>query len=202
MKMNMMEKLDKNQRTRRRLVVTTSILGVIGAAAWVTPFVRSMLPSARARSEGAPVDVEIGKLKSGQFLTVIWRKKPIWVFKRTKSMLDRFEKISYLLSDPMSDVETQQPEYVRNLYRSIKPEIFVVIPLCTHLGCIPTKKLSLGIEEGMESDWPGGFYCPCHGSKFDLAGRVFKNVPAPTNLVIPPYFYVSNTHLVIGVDQA
>ena len=201
MKMNMMEELDKNQRIRRRLIVATSLLGSVGMIAWAIPFVRSMLPSARARSEGAPVDVDISKLKSGQFLTVVWQKKPVWVSKRTRPMLDRFEKISYLLSDPESDVETQQPEYARNLYRSIKPEIFVVIPICTHLGCIPTKKLSPGIEEGMESDWPGGFYCPCHGSKFDLAGRVFKNVPAPTNLVIPPHSYTSNTNLVIGVDQ-
>ncbi len=197
-----MKELDKNQRTRRLLIVATSLLGGIGMTAWATPFVRSMLPSARARSAGAPVDVDISKLKSGQFITVVWQKKPVWIFKRTRPMLDRFEKLSYLLLDPESKVETQQPEYAKNLYRSIKPEIFVVIPICTHLGCIPTKKLSLGIEEGMQSDWPGGFYCPCHGSKFDLAGRVFKNVPAPTNLVIPPYSYVSNTHLVIGVDQA
>ncbi|HEX19910.1 MAG TPA: ubiquinol-cytochrome c reductase iron-sulfur subunit [Acidiferrobacteraceae bacterium] len=196
-----MKNEDDIKRERRRLIVATTVLGGIGAVACSVPFIASMFPSARARSEGAPVEVDISKLEEGQFLVVLWQKKPIWIFKRTKAMLANLEEIADILVDPESDVKTQQPDYTKSHYRSIKPEIFVVIPFCTHLGCIPTKKLLTGAQQGMDMNWPGGFYCPCHGSKFDLAGRVFKSVPAPTNLLIPPHAYINDSRIVIGPDQ-
>ena len=186
---------------RRRLLVITSGLGVVGTAFAITPFVMSMLPSARAKAAGAPVEVDISKVEPGQLLTVEWRGKPVWILRRTPAMLDELKKDDSLLADPNSTVSSQQPTYAQNLTRSIKPEYLVLIGICTHLGCSPAQRLQAGAASGLGDGWPGGFFCPCHGSKFDLAGRVFKNVPAPTNLVVPPYKYLSDTRIMIGVDQ-
>lgn len=185
---------------RRRLVVTTAAVGGVGALAALVPFVSSMLPSERAKAAGAPVEVDISKLEPGQMMTVEWRGKPVWIINRTKDMLDSLPKLDDAVSDPKSD-KMQQPEYCKNETRSIKPEILVAVGICTHLGCSPSSKFKHGGEEGMPGDWLGGFLCPCHGSTFDLAGRVFKNKPAPDNLVIPPHMYLSDTRLIIGKDE-
>jgi ubiquinol-cytochrome c reductase iron-sulfur subunit len=192
---------DGVDRNRRRLLTITTGLGAVGVVGAAVPFVMSMEPSARARAAGAPVEVPIGKIEPGQMITVQWRGKPVWVLRRTKKMLDEIKKDESLLVDPFSKVKTQQPPYVGPETRSIKPEFFVVIGICTHLGCSPKPRLEIGVASGMGSDWPGGWFCPCHGSKFDLSGRVFKNVPAPTNLVVPPYKYLSDTRIIIGVDE-
>ena len=185
---------------RRRLIVTTAAVGGVGALTALVPFVSSMLPSERAKAAGAPVEVDIGKLEPGQMMTVEWRGKPVWIINRTKDMLETLPKLDESVSDPKSD-KVQQPEYCKNETRSIKPEILVAVGICTHLGCSPSSKFKHGGEEGMPSDWLGGFLCPCHGSTFDLAGRVFKNKPAPDNLVIPPHMYLSDTRLIIGKDE-
>ncbi|MCR4347085.1 MAG: ubiquinol-cytochrome c reductase iron-sulfur subunit [Sulfuricaulis sp.] len=186
---------------RRRLLAITSGLGVVGTAFALTPFVLSMFPSARARAAGAPVEVDISKLESGQLLTVEWQGKPVWILRRTPAMLKSLPEAEPLLADPGSKVVDQQPSYAQNGARSIKPEILVLVGICTHLGCSPDRRLDAGIASGLGDDWKGGFFCPCHGSKFDLAGRVFKNVPAPTNLVVPPHGYLSDTRIIIGADQ-
>lgn len=185
-------------RRRRRLLVITTGLGVVGTAFAATPFIQSMMPSARARAAGAPVEVDISRIEPGQLLTIEWRGKPVWVLRRTAEMLSTLEPIEPLLADPESSVETQQPPYARNEYRSIKPELLVLVGICTHLGCSPDKRLEPGAGSGLGADWPGGFFCPCHGSTFDLAGRVFRNVPAPTNMVVPPYHYLADTRIRIG----
>lgn len=192
---------DGVDRNRRRLLTITTGLGAVGVVGAAVPFVMSMEPSARARAAGAPVEVPIGKIEPGQMITVQWRGKPVWVLRRTKKMLDEIKKDESLLVDPFSKVKTQQPPYVDPETRSIKPEYLVLIGICTHLGCSPKPKLDIGAASGMGPNWPGGWFCPCHGSKFDLSGRVFKNVPAPTNLVVPPYKYLSDTRIVIGVDE-
>jgi ubiquinol-cytochrome c reductase iron-sulfur subunit len=184
---------------RRRLIVATATVGGVAGVAAAVPFLASFAPSERAKAAGAPVEVDISKLAAGQMMTVEWRGKPVWIIRRTKEMLDEIAKIDDKLVDPKSERE-QQPAYARNEYRSIKPEYMVVIGICTHLGCSPTDKFKTGAESGVEADWPGGFLCPCHGSKFDLAGRVFKNVPAPTNLEVPPHKYLSDARIVIGED--
>jgi ubiquinol-cytochrome c reductase iron-sulfur subunit len=158
-----------------------------------------MTPSARARAAGAPVEVDISKLEPGQMLTVEWRGKPVWIVNRTETMLDDLKTLSERLSDPQSE-ESDQPEYATNEVRSIKPEYLVVVGICTHLGCAPTKRFEIGAASGLGEDWKGGFFCPCHGSMFDLAGRVYRNVPAPSNLVVPPYKFVSDTRVLVGVD--
>jgi len=186
---------------RRRLLVITSGLGVVGTAFAITPFVLSMLPSARAKAAGAPVEVDISKVEPGQLLTVAWRGQPVWILRRTPAMLDELKKDEDLLADPNSTVTSQQPAYAKNLTRSIKPEYLVLVGICTHLGCSPLPRLVAGVPSGLGDNWPGGFFCPCHGSKFDLAGRVFKNVPAPINLKVPPYKYLSDIRIIIGVDQ-
>lgn len=186
--------------TRRRLLVITTGLGVVGTAFAAVPFVASMMPSARARALGAPVEVDISKLEPGQRLVIEWRGKPVWIVNRTEEMLATLPKLNESVADPDSE-DSEQPKYAQNEGRSIKPEILVLIGICTHLGCSPLAKLKPGAASGLGGDWLGGFFCPCHGSLFDLAGRVFKNVPAPTNLVVPPYSYVSDTRIVIGVDQ-
>jgi ubiquinol-cytochrome c reductase iron-sulfur subunit len=189
--------------TRRRLLtIITSGLGAIGAAFAATPFVRSMLPSARAKAAGAPVEIDISRLEPGQLRTEEWRGKPVWILYRTPEMIDSLKHDQALLSDPESKVSSQQPEYAQNDTRSIKPEILVLVGICTHLGCSPDKRLAAGDESGLGDEWPGGFFCPCHGSKFDLAGRVFKNVPAPTNLVVPPHSFPARNRIVIGVDPS
>ncbi len=185
---------------RRRLIVATAAVGGVGAVAALVPFVSSLLPSERAKAAGAPVEVDISKLEPGQMITVEWRGKPVWIINRTKEMLDTLPKLNDQVADPQSNVE-QQPAYAKNETRSIKPEMLVVVGICTHLGCSPSSKFKAGVEEGMPSDWLGGFLCPCHGSTFDFAGRVFKAMPAPTNLEVPPHVYLSDTRILIGEDQ-
>ncbi len=185
-------------RSRRRfLTAATTVIGGIGAAYMAVPLIGSWEPSARAQAAGAPVEVDISKIEEGQQVTVEWRSKPVWIVRRTQAMLDTLPTLKSRLRDPNSLVETQQPTYCQNVYRSIKPEYLVAVGICTHLGCVPTYRPDPG---SLAVDWPGGFYCPCHGSQFDLSGRVFKGVPAPTNLEIPPYHYVSDTVILVGED--
>jgi len=183
------------------LTAVTTGVGLVGIGFAAAPFVMSMTPSARARAAGAPVEVDISKLEPGQLLTVEWRGKPVWILKRTPEMLKSLAAVEPKLADPKSHVKSQQPAYATNDTRSIKPDIMVVVGICTHLGCSPDKRLEAGAASGLGADWLGGFFCPCHGSLFDLAGRVYKNVPAPTNLPVPPHKYLAETRIVIGEDQ-
>ena len=185
---------------RRFLVASTSVVGAVAAGFAVTPFVASMSPSARAKAAGAPVEVDISKIEPGMLLAVEWRGKPVWVVNRTKEMLDLLVKHDDKLTDSASEVAAQQPDYCKNATRSIKPEYLVVVGICTHLGCSPTFRKEVGPAD-LGADWPGGWFCPCHGSRFDLAARVFNGSPAPTNLVIPPHKYLSDTKILVGVDQ-
>lgn len=186
---------------QRRRVLTAAVtgIGVAGATAVASVFVRSMNPSARAIASGGPVDIDISKLEPGQQLTVVWRQKPVWVLRRSEEILQSLQEHNALLRDPLSEVSEQQPVYAQNAHRSIRPDIFVVISLCTHLGCIPSFRPELEPAD-MGDSWDGGYFCPCHGSKFDLAGRVFRGVPAPTNLVVPPHEFLSESLLRIGSD--
>jgi ubiquinol-cytochrome c reductase iron-sulfur subunit len=193
-----MSKEEVNSR-RRSLLISTGLVGAVGTVFAAVPFVKSMLPSARARAAGAPVEVDIAGMQPGEIKTVEWRGKPVWIVRRTPEMLENLKQVEPLLVDPASKTE-QQPEYATNATRSIKPETLVVVGLCTHLGCSPQKKIAAGAESDLGADWKGGFYCPCHGSKFDLAGRVYKNVPAPSNLLVPQHSYADATHIVIGLD--
>lgn len=181
------------------MVATAAVGGVAGVVTLV-PFVASFLPSERAKAAGAPVEVDISKLSPGDMITVEWRGKPVWVINRSKEMLASLKKTDDQVSDPNSD-KPMQPAYCKNETRSIKPEILVAIGICTHLGCSPTDKLTSGAESGLGADWQGGFICACHGSTFDLAGRVFKGKPAPDNLEIPPYTYLTESKLLIGQDK-
>lgn len=190
----------KTDAKRRALLIATGVAGGIATVAAATPFVASMLPSARARAAGAPIEVDIGGLEAGKMRTEEWRGKPVWILRRSEEMLATLPKIENQLADPNSS-ESEQPEYCANPARSIKPEILVVIGICTHLGCSPARRFQAGAESGLGEDWPGGFFCPCHGSKFDIAGRVFKDVPAPTNLVIPEHAYLSDTRILVGQDK-
>ena len=189
--------IDKGRR--RMLTLATTAVGAVGVGFAATPFILSMTPSARAKAAGAPVDVDISKLEEGVLLTVEWRGKPVWIVKRTDTMMKELEKDTDILSDPSSEVD-QQPPYAKNIGRSqdIHPNISVLVGICTHLGCSPLEKYAVGPASDMGADWPGGYFCPCHGSKFDMSGRVFKNVPAPTNLVVPPYRFVTATQIIIG----
>ncbi|MFQ5755904.1 MAG: ubiquinol-cytochrome c reductase iron-sulfur subunit [Acidiferrobacterales bacterium] len=187
-----------DMKRRRLLLAATTVMGAIGGGFAAAPFMLSMTPSERARAMGSPVEVDFSKLEEGQMLTVEWRGKPVWILQRTAAMLAQLERNTSLLADPNSDVESQQPPYAKNAYRSIRPGILVLIGICTHLGCVPLSRLVAGSASGLGDNWPGGYFCPCHGSKFDLAGRVFKNVPAPTNLVVPPYRFMSDTRLLVG----
>lgn len=184
---------------RKFLIAATSAVGGVAAAGVAVPLIMSMMPSERAKAAGAPVEVDISKIEPGSMLTVEWRGKPVWIVNRTKEMLDKLATIDGLLADPKSE-QPQQPDYCKNAHRSIKPEYLVAVGICTHLGCSPTEKLKLGGESGLGNDWPGGFFCPCHGSKFDLAARVFSGVPAPINMLVPPHQYLSDAKLLIGVD--
>jgi len=190
-----------NNGRRRVLTTVTTGVGLAGAVALVVPLVASMKPSARARAGGAPVEVDITDLAPGQMKVVEWRGKPVWILRRDETMLLELASIMGDLSDPDSAVVEQQPDYARNAHRSIRPDVLVVLGVCTHLGCAPSKNFDKGVESGLGDDWVGGFFCPCHGSKFDLSGRVYKNVPAPTNLEVPPHTYVSENRIVIGIDQ-
>lgn len=196
--MDSFDKSDKMSNRRRFLVTATSLAGGIAVTAWAAPFMMSMMPSERAKAAGAPVEVDISRLESGMLLMVEWRGKVVWVLKRTPEMLDSLARLNDQLTDPKSERE-QQPKYAQNLARSIKPEILVTEGVCTHLGCSPVFRKEIAPAD-LGSDWLGGFFCPCHGSKFDLAGRVYKSVPAPTNLLIPPHTYLSETLLLIGAD--
>lgn len=184
---------------RRHWIVVASAAGGAGIVATSVPFVVSMAPSERARALGAPVEVDVGLIKPGELRTVEWRGKPVWVLRRTTDMLGSLRSHDALLSDPHSSRRGQQPDYARNDLRSVKPDIAVLVAICTHLGCIPTFRPEPGAAD-IGASWPGGFYCPCHGSKFDLAGRVFKNVPAPSNLEVPPHRYAGTSSLLIGED--
>ncbi|MFG1489755.1 ubiquinol-cytochrome c reductase iron-sulfur subunit [Oceanospirillum sp. HFRX-1_2] len=188
-----------NKGRRRFLLGATSAVGAVGVVGVAVPFVASWNPSAKARAAGAPVKADISKLQPGQQMTVEWRGKPVWVVYRTPEMIANLEKLNDQVADPQSAVP-QQPEYVTGVLRSIKPEYAVMIGICTHLGCSPTYRPEVGPAD-LGDDWLGGFFCPCHGSRFDLAGRVYKSVPAPVNLEVPPYKYESDTTIVIGVDQ-
>lgn len=194
--MNDREKVDK---TRRTLVVATSVAGGVASVAAAAPFVASMWPSERAKAAGAPVEAEVGTLQPGELRVYEWRGKPVWVFRRTKEMLESLKAAVPYLTDPESK-HSEQPKYAKNESRAEKPEIMVLEGVCTHLGCSPQMKPAEAKAE-MGPDWVGGFYCPCHGSKFDLAGRVFRGAPAPVNLKVPPYTFVSDTQLLIGEDK-
>lgn len=182
---------------RRFLVAATSVVGGAGVVALAAPFVASLQPSARAQAAGAPVEVNVSQIEPGQRISVSWRGRPVWVVRRTPEMLDLLPEIDGRLRDPDSEQETQQPEYARNPHRSIEPEILVLIGLCTHLGCSPTYRPEIGAAD-MGSDWPGGWFCGCHGSRFDMAGRVYRNMPAALNLEVPPHHYVSDDVILVG----
>lgn len=186
-------------RKRKFLIAATSAVGGVAVVSVAVPFVMSMMPSARARAAGAPVEVDVSKLEPGALLTVEWQGKPVWVVNRTPEMLNLLGKHDGQLVDPNSE-QPQQPAYAKNPTRSIKKDYFVAIGICTHLGCSPTYRKDIGAADLGGAEWAGGFFCPCHGSRFDLAGRVYKNVPAPTNLKIPPHQYLSDARLLIGVD--
>jgi len=182
---------------RRFLTATATVIGGIGAACAAFPFIASWNPGVKARALGAPVEVDISKIEPGQKITVAWRGQPIFIVHRTRQELDGLTIVTEHLRDPLSK-ESVQPSYADNIYRSIKPDILVLIGICTHLGCVPLYKPELG---SVEPGWEGGFFCPCHGSKYDMAGRVYKGVPAPLNLVVPPYQFLSETQIRIGEDK-
>ncbi|WP_394807681.1 ubiquinol-cytochrome c reductase iron-sulfur subunit [Nitrosomonas sp.] len=190
---------DQMSGRRKFLVAVTSVAGGIAGVAIATPFVMSMMPSERAKAAGAPVEVDISKLEPGMLLMVEWRGKVVWVLNRTPEMLETLVKVEDELADPNSE-KPQQPEYAQNRTRSIKPEILVTEGVCTHLGCSPVFRKEIAPAD-LGPDWLGGFFCPCHGSKFDLAGRVYKSVPAPTNMVVPPHVYLSDSRLLIGATS-
>lgn len=194
-----MSKGEVDHSRRRLLTGTAGVFGGIGVAATAVPFVSSMAPSARAQDAGAPVEVPLGAIQPGELKVVEWRRKPVWVLRRTAEELAQLAGTEEdRLRDPRS-LESEQPDYCRNPTRSIKPEFLVAVGVCTHLGCSPTYRPEPG---SVEAQWPGGFLCPCHGGRYDLAGRVFKGVPPPANLPIPPHHYTDDQTLVIGVDSA
>lgn len=197
-----MSESHSDPKRRRFLVGATSAVGVMGVAGAATPFVLSMMPSETARAAGAPVEVDISSLEPGMMITQGWRGQPVWVIKRTPEMMQQLTQNAPQLSDPESR-DSAQPEYCKNVARasSEHPEILVVIGICTHLGCSPVGRSKVGNAEGMGDNWPGGFFCPCHGSRYDMSARVFKSQPAPLNMRVPPYTYLSNTRLLIGEDK-
>lgn len=192
----MTEEVDKQRR--KALVAAASVVGGAGVVAAVVPFVESMEPSAKAQAAGAPVEVDISKLGPGELMTVEWRGKPIWILHRTPHMLEALKEVRDQLKDPDSK-QSIQPDFAKNEYRSLKPEYLVVIGICTHLGCSPTFRPDEAPPD-LGPQWKGGYFCPCHGSRFDLAGRVLKGSPAPTNLVVPPYRFLSDTRLLVGAE--
>ena len=191
-----MDNHEINNGRRRFLILATSGAGGVAALGVATPFVASFFPSEKAKAAGAAVEIDVSKIESGQMITAEWQGKPIWVVNRTAQQLKDLKALDGAVSDPKSEVE-QQPENCKNETRSIKPNIFVAIGICTHLGCSPTYRPDVAPAD-LGSAWKGGFFCPCHGSKFDMAGRVYKGVPAPTNLVVPPYKYLSDTTVLVG----
>ena len=195
-----MSELSVDPSKRRFLVTMSSAVGGVAALGVASPFVLSMMPSARAKAAGAPVEVDLSKVEPGMLLAVEWRGKPVWVVNRTKEMLDMLAKNDDKLTDAASENTSQQPDYCKNPTRSIKPEYLIVVGICTHLGCSPTFRKEIGPAD-LGAEWSGGWFCPCHGSRFDLAARVYNGSPAPTNLVIPPHKYLSETRVLIGEDQ-
>jgi ubiquinol-cytochrome c reductase iron-sulfur subunit len=185
---------------RHFLTVATAVTGGVGVIATAVPFVSSFRPSARAQALGAPVEVDVGKLEAGALLKVEWRGHAVYILRRSEEMLKALHMDVALLADPSSE-KSIQPAYAQNEYRSIRPEFLVLLGVCTHFGCAPMARFEVAPAD-LGPDWPGGFYCPCHGSKFDLAGRVFSGVPAPTNLEVPPYRFVNDSTIVIGADTA
>ena len=194
-----MENKNIDQGRRRFLTTAATVVGGVGAVAAAVPFVSNMNPSAKTKAIGAPVEVDISKLEPGDRMIEKWQGKPVWILRRTGEMLKDISSLNDKVSDPTSD-NSAQPDYAKNEFRAREDEFLVVIGICTHLGCSPNFVMK---EEGdsIDADWKGGFFCPCHGSRFDLAGRVFKGVPAPSNLVIPPYKFISSTRLLIGDDS-
>jgi ubiquinol-cytochrome c reductase iron-sulfur subunit len=190
---------DVDHRRRWLIIGATSAVGVVGAGFAAVPFITSMLPSAKAQAAGAPVEADISKLEPGQKINVEWRGKPVWIVRRMEETINELKNAREGLRDPDSK-QSVQPEYAKNSLRSIKPEYLILVGICTHLGCSPTYVRKDDVHE-LGADWKGGFFCPCHGSRFDLAGRVVPGVPAPTNLVVPPHKYLSATRILIGVDQ-
>lgn len=189
--------------SKRNWLIATSCAGAVGGVATAVPFVSSFEPSEKAKAAGAPVEVDISALKEGEKITVEWRGKPVWIVKRSKDEIDALAKHNGELADPESKRHPDEftPPYAQNEWRSIKPEVLVVIGICPHLGCSPTDKFTTGAQPSLPNDWPGGWLCPCHGSTFDFAGRVFKNKPSPDNLPVPPHMYLSDTKLLIGEDK-
>jgi ubiquinol-cytochrome c reductase iron-sulfur subunit len=185
---------------RRFLTNATTVVGSLGAIVVAIPFISSMSPSAEAQAAGAPVEVDISKLETGQLLTIEWRGKPVWIFRRSEETLATLANLTAELRDPHSEELAQQPDCCKNDSRSIREDLMVLVGICTHLGCAPTYRPELAPED-LGADWQGGFFCPCHGSKFDLAGRVYQSVPAPTNLVVPPYYFINDHQLLIGKEQ-
>ncbi len=190
------EKIDQGRR--KFLVGTTAAVGTIGVVAAAIPLASAMFPNAQSKAAGAPVKVNISDLKPGEQKTVMWRGRPVWIIRRTPEMLNTLEAITPKLRDPNSLVD-QQPPYAKNEYRSIKPEFLILVGICTHLGCSPTYRPD---KKSIDQRWLGGFYCACHGSKFDLAGRVFKGVPAPINMEVPPYVFLNDNEILIGSSKA
>ncbi len=196
--MSVEQKMDSSRRT---LLIATSAVGGAGVVATAVPFVASLTPSDRAKAAGAPVEADISKLAPGEMMTVEWRGRPVWILRRTEEMLASLEKTESQVADPTSERD-QQPAYAKNQHRSIRPEYLVAIGICTHLGCSPSERFRTGAASGISEDWAGGFFCPCHGSYFDLAGRVFRSMPAPSNLVVPPHKYLSDATILVGEDEA
>ena len=188
-----------NTGRRRFLTATTAVVGAVGAGFAAVPFIKSWSPSARARFAGAPVSQDLSALADGQQMVINWRGQPIFIARRSKAMLDTMKSLDSLLADPGSANADQQPKYAQNASRSIKPEISVLVGLCTHLGCSPEMVAEIR-PQPYDPDWKGGYFCPCHKSRFDMSGRVFQGVPAPTNLVVPPHFYENDSTIVVGLD--
>ncbi|MFA7503203.1 MAG: ubiquinol-cytochrome c reductase iron-sulfur subunit [Burkholderiaceae bacterium] len=191
-------------QSRRGAIGVTAVLGAVGGVATAVPFVASFSPSERAKAAGAPVEVDIAGMKPGELRRVEWQGKPVWIIRRTEAMVDTLSGLDAELADPDSEryYQIPTPEYARNDWRSINKDTLVVVGICPHLGCSPSERFSPGAQPSLPDDWPGGFFCPCHGSTFDLAGRVFKNKPSPVNLDVPPHTYVSASTLLIGEDEA
>ncbi len=188
--------------SRRTWLITSCAMGGVGAAAVAVPFVSTFQPSERAKAAGAAVEVDVSGIAPGEKVVVEWRGKPVWIMRRTEKQLKDLEKLDPALADPASERKNvPTPEYAQNRHRSIKPEVFVGVGICTHLGCSPGDKFATGAQPSLPDDWVGGYLCACHGSTFDLAGRVFKNKPAPDNLEVPPHYYTSDTTLLIGEDK-
>ena len=196
-------KAPSHDSSKRTWLITTGCVGAAGGVATAIPFVSTFQPSERAKAAGAAVEVDISGIKPGEKMTVEWRGKPVWIIRRTPEQLAALPKLADRLADPDSQRKRgeQTPDYALNVGRSIKPEYFVAVGICTHLGCSPSDKFQRGAQASLPDDWEGGFLCPCHGSTFDMAGRVFKNKPAPDNLEVPPHMYLSDSKLLIGEDK-